>query len=236
MRSEELKTLFDQQAAGYDQQWAKMAPMRDALHYLLESVFAEVPDEARILCVGVGTGAEMAHLAGKFPHWRFTAVEPSGAMLEVCRQRAEAEGFASRCDFHEGYLDSLPAGEPHDAATCFLVSQFILEQPARTAFFRAIADRLKPGGILTSSDLASDTGSAEYEALLRTWLQLMAAGGITPEGLARMREAYATDVAVLPPEHVASIIRSGGFDTPVRFFQAGLIHAWFSRRASRNAA
>jgi tRNA (cmo5U34)-methyltransferase len=236
MHSDELKTLFDQQAAGYDQQWAKMAPMRDALHYLLESVLAEVPDEARILCVGVGTGAEMAHLAGKFPRWRFTAVEPSGAMLEVCRQRAVAEGFAARCDFHEGYLDSLPAGEPHDAATCFLVSQFILEPAARADFFRAIADRLKPGGILASSDLASDTGSAEYAALLRMWLHLMASGGVTPEGLERMREAYARDVAVLSPERVASIVRSGGFETPVRFFQAGLIHAWYSRRASRNAA
>ena len=236
MRSDEIKALFDQQAAGYDKQWAKMAPMRDALHYLLESVFAEVPEDARILCVGVGTGAELAHLAGKFPRWRFTAVEPSGAMLDVCRQRAEAEGFAARCDFHEGYLDSLPAGESHDAVTCFLVSQFILEQEARTAFFRAIADRLKPGGILASSDLASDIDSAEYAALLRTWLHLMASGGVTPEGLERMREAYARDVAVLPPEHVASIIRSGGFDTPVRFFQAGLIHAWFSRRASPEAA
>ena len=235
MHSDELKALFDQQAAGYDTQWAKMAPMRDALHYLLESVFAELPEDAHILCVGVGTGAEMAHLAGKFPRWRFTAVEPSGAMLDVCRRRAEAEGFASRCDFHEGYLDSLPAGQLHDAATCFLVSQFILEPEARSAFFREIADRLKPGGILASSDLASDTGSPEYAALLRTWLQLMASGGVTPEGLERMRQAYARDVAVLPPEHVASIIRSGGFDTPVRFFQAGLIHAWYSRRASPEA-
>ena len=235
MHSDELKAIFDQQAAGYDTQWAKMAPMRDALHYLLESVFAELPEDAHILCVGVGTGAEMAHLAGKFPRWRFTAVEPSGAMLDVCRRRAEAEGFASRCDFHEGYLDSLPAGQLHDAATCFLVSQFILEPEARSAFFREIADRLKPGGILASSDLASDTGSAEYAALLRTWLQLMASGGVTPEGLERMRHAYARDVAVLPPEHVASIIRSGGFDTPVRFFQAGLIHAWYSRRASPEA-
>lgn len=235
MRSDELKNLFDQQAAGYDTQWAKMAPMRGALHYLLESVFAELPEDAHILCVGVGTGAEMAHLAGKFPRWRFTAVEPSGAMLDVCRRRAEAEGFASRCDFHEGYLDSLPAGQLHDAATCFLVSQFILEPEARSAFFREIADRLKPGGILASSDLASDTGSPEYAALLRTWLQLMASGGVTPEGLERMRHAYARDVAVLPPEHVASIIRSGGFDTPVRFFQAGLIHAWYSRRASPEA-
>ncbi|HEX5664449.1 MAG TPA: class I SAM-dependent methyltransferase, partial [Xanthomonadaceae bacterium] len=132
-------------------------------------------------------------------------------------------------------LDSLPTGQLHDAATCFLVSQFILEPEARSAFFREIADRLKPGGILASSDLASDTGSPEYAALLRTWLQLMASGGVTPEGLERMRQAYARDVAVLPPEHVASIIRSGGFDTPVRFFQAGLIHAWYFRRASPEA-
>ena len=221
MHSDELKALFDQQAAGYDTQWAKMAPMRDALHYLLESVFAELPEDAHILCVGVGTGAEMAHLAGKFPRWRFTAVEPSGAMLDVCRRRAEAEGFASRCDFHEGYLDSLPAGQLHDAATCFLVSQFILEPEARSAFFREIADRLKPGGILASSDLASDTGSAEYAALLRTWLQLMASGGVTPEGLERMRQAYARDVAVLPPEHVASIIRSGASTLRCGSFRPG---------------
>lgn len=235
MRSDELKALFDQQAAGYDSQWAKMAPMRDTLHYLLEAVLEGLPEDARILGVGVGTGVELAHLARKFPRWRFTAVEPSGAMLDVCRQRAEAEGFASRCDFHEGYVESLPAGAPYDAATCFLVSQFILEPDARSGFFRAIAERLKPGGILASSDLASDTGSAEYAALLRTWLQVMASGGVTPEGLERMREAYNRDVAVLPPERVASIIRSGGFDPPVRFFQAGLIHAWYSRRASPEA-
>ncbi|WP_348674221.1 hypothetical protein [uncultured Abyssibacter sp.] len=31
----------------------------------------------------------------------------------------------------------------------------------------------------------------------------------------------------------ASIIESGGFESPVRFFQAGLIHAWLSTRARR---
>lgn len=35
---------------------------------------------------------------------------------------------------------------------------------------------------------------------------------------------YANDVAVLPPETVASIIKSGGFESSVQFFQAGLIH------------
>ncbi|MGH8145730.1 MAG: class I SAM-dependent methyltransferase [Rhodanobacteraceae bacterium] len=236
MENEELKVLFDQQAAGYDDHQAKMAPILDGLYFVLDSVLSDLPDDARILCVGAGTGAEMAHLAKKFPGWRFTAVEPSSAMLDVCRQRAEQERFIARCNFHEGYLDSLPGEDMHDAATCFLVSQFILDQEARSKFFRTIADRLRPGGILASSDLASGVDSDEYDALLHSWLNMMSAVGVLPGGLERMRAAYAKDVAVLPPDVVASIIQSGGFETPVRFFQAGLLHAWFAKHASGNAA
>lgn len=231
MHQDEVKAIFDQQAAGYDTQWAKTAPIKDCLYFLLESLFAELPADARILCVGVGTGAELAHLAQKNPAWRFTAVEPSGPMLDVCRQRAEKAGFASRCYFHEGYLDSLPATEAHDAATCFLVSQFILDQQARSEFFREISGKLKSGGILGVSDLASDVESSEYEVLLRAWVNMMAAADISPEGIDRIRKAYANDVGVLPPSRVASIIESGGFEPPVQFFQAGLIHAWLSKRA-----
>jgi len=235
MRREELKAVFDQQASGYDQQWARMAPIRDGLHFLLKAIFADLPDDARILCVGTGTGAELAYLAQTFPRWRFTAVDPSGAMLDVCRRRAQAEGYTSRCSFHEGYLDSLPTEDLHDGATCFLVSQFILAQEARSEFFRAIADRLRPGGILASSDLASDVGSNDYDALLRAWLNVMAPAGIQPEGLERTRAAYAKDVAILPPQLIASIIESAGFEPPVQFFQAGLMHAWFAKRASSKA-
>jgi len=231
MRRDELKAAFDQQAPGYDNQWAKLAPIREGLHFLLESVFANLPADARILCVGSGTGAELAHLARKFPRWSFTAVEPSGAMLDVCRRLAEKEDFASRCVFHEGYLDSLPGMDLHDAATCFLVSQFIVEQEARSRFFRAIADRIQPGGILASSDLSSEVGSNDYKSLLHVWTNMMAGAGISPEGLERMQAAWAKDVAILPPAALASIIKSGGFETPVQFYQAGLIHAWFARRA-----
>lgn len=229
MRNNEIKTSFDQQASGYDERWSKMAPVRDGLNFLLEAVFAGLPADARILCVGAGTGEEMLFLARRFPRWRFVAVEPAGAMLDICRGKAEREGFLSRCHLHEGFLDSLPGQDKFDAATCFFVSQFILEPEARTVFFRAIAARLRPGGILASSDLASDVDSREYAALLDVWLNVMATAGIPPEGLERMRAAYASDVAVLPPARVASIIESGGFDSPVGFYQAGLIHAWFSK-------
>jgi len=235
MRNEELKALFDQQAPSYEKQWERMAPTRAGLQFILESIFVDLPENARVLCVGVGTGLELAHLARHFPDWSFTVVEPSGAMLEICRQRANAEGFASRCYFHEGYLDSLPTQDMHAAATCFLVSQFILDQQARSSFFHGIAQRLGPGGILTSSDLASEVGSREYEALLRAWLNMMSSAGIEPERLERIRVAYAKDVAILPPKVIAAIIERGGFEAPVQFFQAGLIHAWFARRVSSKA-
>lgn len=231
MDRDQIKTIFDRQAPTYDQQWSKLFALREGLHLLLGSVFATLPAQARILCVGAGTGAEIQHLAALFPGWTFTAVEPSAAMLNACRERAEAHGYAQRCRFHEGYLDSMAAGEPFDAATSLLVSQFIVDQPERAAFFRAIAGRLRPGGLLASADLASDLRSAAQRSLLEVWFRTMATADLSAEALQRMREAYERDVAVLPPAEVGAIIRSAGFDTPVPFFQAGLIHAWFSRVA-----
>ena len=232
MQLEELKETFDQQASGYDEQSAKIAPIYAGLHFLLEALFFDLPGEASVLCVGVGTGAELVHLAQKFPLWRFTAVDPSGAMLEGCRAKVEEMGFVERCQFHEGYVESLPAKGVYNAATCFLVSQFILEQEARSAFFHSIARRLKPGGILASSDLASDVSSKVYEELLKDWCYLMTGMEVTPARLEQMRVTYANNVAILPPKTVASIIEAGGFETPVQFFQAGLVHAWYARRAA----
>lgn len=231
MQRQESPVAFDQaHAAVYDQRFVKLAPMRDALHLLISAIFADLPAEARILCVGAGTGHELIYLAQKFPQWRFAVVEPSAPMLEVCRRKAVECGIAPRCLFHEGYLDSLPLSAAFDAATSLLVSQFILVPETRTGFFRAIAARLRPGGYLASADLASDTASATYQSLLEVWLRLMRETGSPPEQLERLRVTYGRDVALLPVEQVSSIIASAGFETPVLFLQTGLIHAWYTRR------
>ena len=165
--SHEQTVAFDHDhAAKYDQRFEKLAAMRDALHLIISAVFADLPADAKILCVGAGTGHELLYLARKFGRWRFVAVEPSAPMLEICRRKAEEYGITSRCMFHEGYLESLPPSAPFDAATSLLVSQFILAPEARVAFFRSIAERLRPGGFLASADLASDTKSDTYRRLL----------------------------------------------------------------------
>lgn len=230
MQQQELDALFDQQAAGYDAQWARMAPIRESLHFLLEAVFADLPEDARVLCVGAGTGSEIAHLARRFPRWRFLALDPSAQMIAACRTRAEREGFADRCTFHAGVLDTLPDADAFDAATCFLVSQFLLDPAARTAFFVAIATRLRSGGTLAWADLAWDTAAPDYPAMLGLWLQAMSGAGLDDDAIARMRTAYARDVAILPPDRVVALVAAAGFDAPLRFHQAGMIHGWCARR------
>ena len=235
MQQDDLVALFDQQAPGYDRQWANTAAIRDCMYLLLDPLLSDLPRAARVLCVGVGTGQELAHLARAFPDWQFVAVDPSGGMIEACRARAEAEGFAGRCHFHHGFLETLPAAAPFDAATCFLVSQFIVDRALRVRFFAGIAARLRAGGLLASSDLAFDTTSPAYAVLLPAWMRMMSNADVSPEALQRIREAYTRDVAVLPPAEVASMLAAGGFETPTPFFQAGLIHGWVSRCSGTSA-
>ena len=231
MNRTQLESTFDRQAGTYDQQWAKLAPFRDGIHLLMASVFSRQPQDARMLCVGAGTGAEIQFLAERFPEWSFVAVEPSPGMAGVARARAAQHGFSDRCTVHTGYLESLPAGEPFDCAASLLVSQFLLDPHERSAFFREIASRLKAGGVLVTSDLASDTGAPHYAGLLEVWLRTMAGADLSPDRVQQMREGYDRDVAILPGRRVEALIASAGFDAPVQFYQAGLIHAWYCRAA-----
>lgn len=99
MNQDELIAVFDAMAEGYDERWKRMQPIRTALHFLLDAVFADLPTKASVLCVGVGTGEELDHLARSNSEWQFTALDPSAKMLYQCRERAYDRGF---------YLRSVP--------------------------------------------------------------------------------------------------------------------------------
>ena len=233
MTSREPSEIFNQErAASHDQRFARLAPLREALLLLIRAVFAELPAEAHVLCVGAGTGSELLHLAPHFPRWRFTAVEPASAMWDVCRRRAAESGVASRCVFHEGYLDTLPATDPFDAATALLVSQFCVRPEDRRGFFRQIAARLRPGGLLVSADLSADLSSPTGQSLLELWRRMFVEAGLPAEEIERYRASYGREVSVVSTEDVAALIAASGFTAPVLFLQTLLIHAWYTRRAA----
>ena len=232
MHRDDVTALFDQSAPHYDAQWQNMAPIRDAIHLLLKSIITPLPERANVLCVGAGTGAEMISLAESFPQWRFTAVEPSQEMVSVCQQHLKTRNLTDRCTIHNGFLDSLATSGNFDAATSLLVSQFITDQTERIQFFADIATRLKPSGLLVSSDLCTDLHSPSGQTLTDLWLTVLQNGGVDPDRATEMREAYHRDLSVLPVEEVAELIANAGFAAPVCFFQAGLIHALYTQKTS----
>ncbi|WP_334319202.1 class I SAM-dependent methyltransferase [Termitidicoccus mucosus] len=221
---------FDRQhAESYDDRWTKLAPLRDSLHLQMNLVFQELPRDAHVLCLGVGTGAELIALARFFPGWRFAAVDPSAPMLDVCKRRVAAAGIADRCDFHAAYVHELPAEVKFHAATAILVSQFLTDRAQRVGFFCEIASRLRPGGLLVSADLTT-APRGQHESLLGVWQRMMRYSGANEEQIQGMLAAYAREVGLLPAEAMEALLAEAGFPSAVQFSQSLLIHAWYARR------
>ncbi|MFH1804154.1 MAG: methyltransferase domain-containing protein [Pseudomonadota bacterium] len=90
MSNKTVSAFFDSKASEtYDERNRKLSPINNNLHLLIRLILNDLPEEARILCVGVGTGSEIVSLAEAYPKWRFTGIDPSTSMLEACRDKSK---------------------------------------------------------------------------------------------------------------------------------------------------
>ena len=216
-------------AAGYDRRNAGLSPISDCLHFLMRLVLADLPDDARILCVGVGTGAEILSLAAARPGWSFVGVDPSGDMLAVAAARLEGAGVADRCRLVMGHVEDV-AEAGFDAAVSLLVAHFV-KRPDRPAFYRAIHDRLRPGGRFVSAEISGDLDAASFPAILADWGEVQKLMGATPASLAALPTMLRDTLGIVSPADTAALWRSAGFSDPVAFFQAFMIHGWHATKA-----
>ncbi len=216
-------------SAAYDERNAHLKPVSDGMHFLMRLVLRGLPARARVLCVGVGTGAEILALAKAFPEWSFVGVDPSAPMLEAGRERLRNAGLLDRCELIHGYVHNAPSGENFDAALSVLVAHFI-EPTERLRFFRAMVDRLRPGGTLVNAEISCDLESPAFPAMARDWEGLHGLTGATPDMLAKLPSQLREVLSVLPPTETENLLRQSGILLPVRFFQAFLICGWHGRK------
>jgi len=222
--------FFNQEMAeSYDEKNSKLIPISDNMHFLVRLVLADLPPQARILCVGVGTGAEILSLAHAHAGWSFVGVDPSAEMLEVCRKRLKQANVLDRCELLHGYIDQAPQGAEFDAVLSILVAHFV-PRSDRSAFYQEIHDRLKPGGYFISTEICVDLDSAEFPAMLKNWERVQTLMGATPDSLQKLPEMLRDTLSVLSPSETTTLLKTTGFGLPVPFFQAFLVRGFFAKK------
>jgi SAM-dependent methyltransferase len=147
----DTQRAFDGVAAGYDQSNAAnpiLCAMRARVHRTLQAC---VPAGAHLLDLGCGPGSDAAHFAASGYH--VTAIDSSRAMAEVAAHHVRAAGVADRVDVQDVGIHEidrlLPADRRFDAAySNFGPLNCVADLPSAA---RAIAGRLRPGGVVVAS-------------------------------------------------------------------------------------
>ncbi|WP_300391702.1 class I SAM-dependent methyltransferase [Henriciella sp.] len=225
-----MEPFGKEHAAIYDTQFEGMSAARDGLQLIARLGLSQLPENARILCAGAGTGTEVLTLGAANPGWHFMLADPAPAMLDIARRRLDKAGLLERCSFHAGYLDTLSEKVVFDGATALLVSHFLTDLEARTAFFREIVKRLAPGGTLISADLAADRHASDFTALMQLWQAGLRLSDIPEENVSAHVDNFGRDFAAHTPDEVESAMVKAGFNAPDQVFQMLLIRAWKTRR------
>ncbi|WNJ77426.1 class I SAM-dependent methyltransferase [Cedecea neteri] len=209
----------------YDASSERLKDISNNLHTLLSLLLRDLPEDAHVLCVGVGTGTEIIRLANQYPGWRFTGIDPSPDMLSVCQEKLELEGLNDRCTLIEGHVIDVPEQDKFDAALCLLVAHFI-QHPQRGGIYQHIADRLKPAGQLISAEIAGDMEAPEFDGQLRNWVALQQAYTQRQRDIAEVKAELNQRLLLLPPRQTEALMREAGFASATPFFQSLLIHGW----------
>ncbi len=227
---------FDPARAGeYEQQSRIALAGYEACHELAACLLAAALGSggtAKILVVGAGGTAEEITTAGRLePGWQFTAVDPSQPMLDLAVSKLQEHGLASRTQVHLGYVDELPPDELFDAATLIGVLHHLPGNEPKQAILRSIAAKLKPQAPLVLA--GNHYAYASQPLLLAAWGERWRMNGASPD---EVKSKLTKIVQGADPPHseeaIALLLKSAGFEPPLRFFSSLFWGAWLSRRAS----
>ncbi|WP_205756196.1 class I SAM-dependent methyltransferase [Labrenzia sp. 011] len=225
-----MPDFFNQQMAeSYDEKNSRLSAFSANMHMLIRLILADLPSNARVLCAGAGTGAEILALAKDFPGWSFVGVDPSEAMLKVCRDKLAAADLLDRCELVHGYIDDVRDEAKFDAALSIMVAHFIARED-RSAYYQAVHDRLKPGGCFISTEISSDLDAVQFPSLLKNWERVHSMMGANPQSLQSLPDTLRNTLSIVSQDETESMLKRAGFELPVAFLQAFLIRGWYATR------
>ena len=206
--------------AGYD-------ACQDLAACMLAASLNNAPS-AKVLVVGAGgTAQEIIAMAAQEPTWRFTAVDPSGPMLEAARQQLDAHNLLERTTLHLGYVEDLAADASYDAATMIGVLHHLDGDDAKREILRSTRALLKPGAplIVAGNQYAYASQPLLLEAWANRWRQHGASHDEVKAKLGKILQGA-------DPPHseaaVQALLHNAGFGDATRFFSSLFWGAWLT--------
>jgi tRNA (cmo5U34)-methyltransferase len=226
---------FDASRAGeYDRQSRIALAGYEACHELAACMLAAAIGQdapADLLIAGAGTAQEVTTIGPLQPAWRFTAIDPSPAMIELATARVDAAGLAGRTTLRLGYVDDLPQQARYDGATLIGVLHHLPGEAAKRAILAAIAAHLKPDAPLVLA--CNHYDYASQPLLLAAWRQRWRMHGASDSEIdAKLAKIMQGADPPRSEAAVASLLGETGFGPPTRFFSSLFWGAWLARRAA----
>jgi tRNA (cmo5U34)-methyltransferase len=217
---------FSDTAGSYDEKNQPLSTIANTLHFLISLILQCAPARARVLCVGVGTGAEILSLAQSFPEWTFVGVDPAKGMLEICGERLGQAGVLDRCELIHGYVQDVPLGEGFDVVLSLLVAHFV-KREERLGFYQAMWQRLRNNGFFVSAEISYDLNADAFPLMLKNWERVQSLMGASATSLENLPVMLREQLAVISPAETEMLLKQCGIAIPVRFFQAFMISGWY---------
>lgn len=232
MSKEQMVKIFDDMGGDtYDKNNSFFSPINKNLNFLIDLILKDLPSNARILCVGVGTGADIIDLANNNKSWSFVGIDPAKSMLDRCEVKLRENSLQNRCELFHGYLSDFKTDESFDAVLCLYVMHFLKDLSERAQMYSLMAKHLKPDGHLIDTQITVDFSSKDYQSLLENWKNLHGLAGSSKEKLNGMNKVLEEQLGVLSPSAVENLILNNGFRNATTFFQAFLIKGWHARKS-----
>ena len=217
---------------GYEALARRLIPGYLTLFPMIGAVIdPDLPQGARVLVVGCGTGIELVTFRSIRPDLRLHGVDPSLQMLELARRRVSETGDAAGTSFQHGYAADVPPAPLFDAATLVNVLHFVPDDGSKAALLRDIATRLRPGGTFVLFDLHGDPGSEEHERYMPAWRRYWKIRGMSADEMDEFEARIRHGIHFAPPERVVALAQEAGLVEPRRFYKSLLYGGWTFRRA-----